>query len=100
MPFFVGNMLDLSFPSQSFDRVFCLWASFNHLLKRNEQTRALREMLRVLFPGGLMFLEVNDGESKRVQATVQARGRGLDGRIANAHIGTFLSVEDVEIVGL
>ena len=28
-----------------------------------------------------MFIEVNDGESSRVQATVQARGHGLDGRI-------------------
>ena len=42
VPIFVGNMLELAFPSQSFDKVFCLWASFNHLLKRKEQTRALR----------------------------------------------------------
>ena len=55
--FTVGSMTDLPYPDSSFDHVLCLWSAFHELLNESEQERALREMWRVLAPGGLAIIE-------------------------------------------
>ena len=55
--FRVGSMTSLPYPSESFDAAICLWSAFNELLEEDEQTRAIREMWRVLRPGGVGVVE-------------------------------------------
>ncbi|RME53208.1 class I SAM-dependent methyltransferase [Candidatus Woesearchaeota archaeon] len=54
----LGTMERLPYPDKCFDRVFCMWSSFNHLLQKEMQVRALREFVRVLRPKGRAFLDL------------------------------------------
>jgi ubiquinone/menaquinone biosynthesis C-methylase UbiE len=58
VPFRTGDMCALPYNARTFDRVFCLWSSFNHLLSENEQVAALNEMLRVLKPQGYAIIDL------------------------------------------
>lgn len=55
--FTVGTMISLPCAAASFDAVICLWSAFNELLEENEQIQAIREMWRVLCPGGVGLIE-------------------------------------------
>jgi ubiquinone/menaquinone biosynthesis C-methylase UbiE len=55
--FALGNMKELPVRSGAFDAAFCVWASFNFLVSAGEQRQALREMSRVLKPGGRAVIE-------------------------------------------
>lgn len=57
IPFAVGSMTALPYQAASFDAVLCLWSAFNELLNEAEQESALREMWRVLVPGGFALVE-------------------------------------------
>lgn len=50
-----GDVLKLPFPANSFDTVFAI-ALLHHLPTKKLQLKALKEMKRVLKPGGLLFL--------------------------------------------
>lgn len=80
VPFRIGNMLKLSYADGSFDKVVCLWSSFNHLLHRKEQQKALREIHRILASGGMAFIEMLNGEEKRMQEILRREGRGPEKR--------------------
>jgi len=79
--FNIGSMTKLPYKAQSFDKIFCLWSSFNHLLTRAEQVKALNEMYRVLKPDGLAFLEMINAEKKKIAEKVKKEGVGTDKRI-------------------
>lgn len=59
----VGDMRALPFEDRSFDRIVCLWNTFNHLMSRAEQVATIRESFRVLAPGGRAFFETMNGDS-------------------------------------
>ena len=82
--FDIGSMMALPYESAQFDRIFCVWSSFNHLLTRRDQRRALNEMHRVLAPGGMAFIDTANGESKSLHQRVEAEGTGPDGRLWGA----------------
>ena len=88
----IGSMLNLPFETASFDRVFC-FRTFTHLLTRDDQVQALREMHRVLDIGGRALIEVNDGESKHHRMHIKEEGFGPDG-----HVATF-PVEGLTNIG-
>jgi ubiquinone/menaquinone biosynthesis C-methylase UbiE len=77
----VGSMLDLPYPDGSFDKLLCLWGVFSHLLSFQDQVLAVDEMYRVLRPGGIAFVELSNGESKRYRMTRQRQGFGPDKRV-------------------
>jgi SAM-dependent methyltransferase len=52
-----ATMRAIPLPAGSIDVVFCLWTAFNELLDRNEQLAAVREVWRVLAPGGWALFE-------------------------------------------
>jgi glycine/sarcosine N-methyltransferase len=56
----VGDMRRLPFASAAFDGVVCADNSVAHLLDDGDLSRALREMCRVLRPGGLLVLTLRD----------------------------------------
>ena len=56
--FKTGNMLKLPYQNKSFDAVICMWSSFNELLQSTDQTKALKEMVRVTKQGGLILIDL------------------------------------------
>lgn len=52
-----GDMGQLPFPSESFDRVWCLRFSFNALPTVDDRRRTLQELWRVCAPGGSVVVE-------------------------------------------
>jgi len=77
----IGSMFDLPFEAALFDRVYC-FRTFTHLLTREDQLQSLREMRRVLVPGGRALIEVNDGESRGHRHHTREKVFGPDGRVA------------------
>lgn len=53
----LGDLCLLPYPDRSFDVVLCMWLTFNELLHEGDQLDALREMRRVLRPGGWALLD-------------------------------------------
>lgn len=53
----LGDFCRLPYPDRSFDVVLCMWLTFNELLQEDDQIEALREMHRVLRPGGWALLD-------------------------------------------
>lgn len=91
--FDLGSMALLPYESESFDKIFCLWYSFNHLLTSQEQIRALNEMHRVLRPGGLAFIDLLNAEKKCLVARVEKEGRGADKRLVE---GIFNGIKGID----
>lgn len=79
--FLQGSMLALPLKSKTIDRVFCLWSSFNHMLTKKDQLKAVNEMHRVLRPGGTAFIDMPDGEIKRTVRALEAHGHGSQRRV-------------------
>lgn len=57
------DMTALAFPDESFDRVYCI--SVLEHIEQERQPTAVREMVRVLRPGGLFYLTVDYDERER-----------------------------------
>jgi SAM-dependent methyltransferase len=55
--YMLGSMTRLPLESSTYDAVICLWSAFNELLDESEQQAAVKEMRRVLVPGGLLLVE-------------------------------------------
>lgn len=73
----VGDMRDLPYENESFDKVFSLWNTFNHLLTKKEQLNTLNEIYRVLKPEGRAFLETVNGELKAVEQLLKKQGNRI-----------------------
>jgi alkylated DNA repair protein alkB family protein 8 len=50
-----NNILNLNFDSNSFDCVLCI-AMFHHLLTKEDQENAMKEILRIMKPGGFCII--------------------------------------------
>lgn len=58
IPLAQGDMQFLPFKPESFDGIFSMFSSFNHLLEDDEILAALREFHRSLKPGGILVLDL------------------------------------------
>lgn len=80
IPFTKGDMASLPYEDDTFDKVVCIWSSFNHLLRREEQLRCLDEIYRVLKEGGIAFLDLVNGEDAAFNI-LKKIGKGEDRKI-------------------
>lgn len=81
--FDIGDMMKLPYVNKSFDKVFCMWNSFNSLLTKKDQLTALNEAYRVLKPGGRMFVVLINGEEEGLKRELRENGVGKEKRIWN-----------------
>jgi ubiquinone/menaquinone biosynthesis C-methylase UbiE len=58
LKFRTGNMLKLPYKDNSFNSIICMWSSFNHLLAKKDQIKALNEMFRILKNGGFAIIDM------------------------------------------
>lgn len=79
--FDLGDMRKLPYENNCFDKIFCVWSSFNHLLTINDQLKTIGEIYRVLKPRGVAFLELVNGELNSIQEGLRKEGKGKDKRI-------------------
>ncbi len=56
--FTLVDMRELPYKDNSFDGVFCMWSSFNHMLTKKDQVKALKGMYRILKYGGICLIDV------------------------------------------
>ncbi len=56
--FRIGNMLSLPYKNNYFDVIICMWSSFNHLLTKKNQIKALNEMIRILKGKGFAIIDM------------------------------------------
>jgi ubiquinone/menaquinone biosynthesis C-methylase UbiE len=56
--FRVGDMRDLPYEDNRFDAIICMWSVFMELYRKSDQTKAIKEMLRVLADKGFALLEM------------------------------------------
>ena len=64
-----GDVRKLPFPADSFDFVTILGNSFGYFEIREDDVKILREIFRVLKPGGKVLLDIADGEYLRKNFT-------------------------------
>jgi len=74
-------MTALPYRAAAFDAVVCLWTAFNELLEEDEQLAALREMHRVLAPGGVAVVDGPAAEPATAADIAAGVRRGIDHRI-------------------
>jgi len=56
--FRLGDMRKLPYKDKSFDTIICMWSAFIELHKKQDQIKALKEMLRILKKEGFALLEM------------------------------------------
>jgi ubiquinone/menaquinone biosynthesis C-methylase UbiE len=56
--FKVGDMRKLPYKDNSFNKIICMWSAFIELANRRDQLKAVKEMKRVLIPGGFAFIDM------------------------------------------
>lgn len=89
--FTLGSMTDLPYEDARFDVALCLWSAFHELLEEDEQVETLRELRRVLRPGGFALVEGPLYEQPTSAEIAAGDRRGPDHRIAWLHIEGFLN---------
>jgi ubiquinone/menaquinone biosynthesis C-methylase UbiE len=73
--FKVGDMRKLPYPSESFDKIICLWSSFNHLLNEEDQIGAINEIYRTLKRGGVAIIDMPNGETKWAKDNINKQSK-------------------------
>ena len=76
--FAVADMRDLPFENSSF---YAVWASaILHHLDKSEMPQALEEFLRVLIPGGILYIytKVGEGRLRTQEASVNGETRDFE----------------------
>ncbi len=68
-----GDMRNLPYSSEKFDKIICLWSSFNHLLDEEDQIKAINEIYRVLKNKGIAIIDLPNGETKWAKDNIEKR---------------------------
>ncbi len=85
-----ADMRALPFPDASFD-VIVSKAAIHNLYEREDRTKALAEMVRVLAPGGQLLID-DIRHLREYETEVASRGLGDIRRIENPVLSAFLTV--------
>ena len=72
-------MRKLPYLNNNFDKIFCVWSSFNHLFTPKDQIISINQCYRVLKPKGVAFFEMINGERKEILKKSREYGKGAKG---------------------
>ncbi|MDF1697340.1 MAG: class I SAM-dependent methyltransferase [Saprospiraceae bacterium] len=87
-----SDMVNTSFDDGYFNKIICVWSSFNHILFEEKQVEVLNEVYRLLAPGGEALFEIFDG-SKRVNVeSLKKSGFGKNRRLLKAKVNGDMTV--------
>lgn len=73
--FKIGDMKKLHYSNETFNKIFCMWSSFNHLLTEKDQLKTLNEIYRILKSKGLAIIDVPAGDDKERIGKINQYGR-------------------------
>lgn len=79
-------MRKLPYENEYFDKVICLWSSFNHLLTQKEQVSCLNEVYRILKIKGKFIVELPNAGTKEAKKIISEKGKGENSRIVTDKI--------------
>lgn len=79
--FKIGDMRNLPYKDETFDKVFCMWSSFNHLLTEKDQLKTLGEIYRILKSKGICVIDIPNGESKWAKEKIKKYGKVIPDEI-------------------
>ncbi|MBU0686832.1 MAG: class I SAM-dependent methyltransferase [Candidatus Margulisbacteria bacterium] len=79
--FAIGNIRKMPYTNEFFDKIICLWSSFNYILLKNEQIQSLNEIFRVLRSGGQAIFEMDNAEKKGLKQLLEIKGKGPGRRL-------------------
>lgn len=88
--FETGDMREIPYTSEKFDKVICLWSSFNHLLSKDDQLKSINEMYRVLKDEGLAIIDLPNGETKWAREKIKKHGRIVPDIINGLEVKNYL----------
>jgi SAM-dependent methyltransferase len=86
-----GSLTRLPYESGSFDAAICLWSSFHELLEPDAQTHAIRELSRVLRPGGFGLIEGAPYDEPSENEIATGARRGPENRVVWGHVEGLLN---------
>ena len=107
--FVVGDMKKLPFLAGSFDAVFCV-AAFHHLATAEERLQTLREMKRVINPGGKILMvnwnllgewgksKVEKGDYKRFGNDFSVPWRNSEQRVLGERFYHAFTLDEIELL--
>lgn len=107
--FVVGDMKKLLFLTDTFDTVFCI-AAFHHLATAEERLQALREMKRVVKPGGKILLvnwnllgqwgigKVEKGDFKRFGNDFSVPWRNSERKVLGERFYHAFTLDEIELL--
>lgn len=107
--FMVGDMKKLPFLAGSFDAVFCI-AAFHHLTTAEERLQTLREMKRVVKPGGKILLvnwnllgewgtgKVEKGDYKRFGNDFSVPWKNSEGLVLGERFYHAFTLDEIELL--
>lgn len=88
--FKVGDMRNLPYPSEEFNKVICLWSSFNHILNKKDQIKTINEIYRVLKGKGIAIIDLPNGETKWAKQNIKKYGRIVPDMINGLKVYNYL----------
>ncbi len=88
--FKVGDMRDLPYKNENFDKIICLWSSFNHILIQKDQIKVINEIFRVLKNNGICIIDLPNGETKWSKESIKRYGRVFSIEINGIKVTNFL----------
>lgn len=99
-----GSMCRMPLASESFDAVACLWSGFYELLNPEEQLDALREMHRILRPGGWGLIDGPVYMPATDEELASGIRSGTDGRLVHliiqGHLNMHYAHDDASLTSL
>jgi ubiquinone/menaquinone biosynthesis C-methylase UbiE len=87
----IGDIRTLPYAHGTFDKIICIWSTFNHLLTKKDQHACINEIYRVLKPGGIALIEMVNGNIKAIVDDLSKNGFGNGRRInSKVYAGTTI----------
>lgn len=84
--FDIGDMISLPYSDNQFDKIFCLWNSFNEILEKKNQIKVLKEVHRVLRSKGRAFFILVSPDSSEIKQLEREKKLGTNKAVLKRYL--------------